>query len=122
MARPLNLGRMRILVFNQRFFTVSETFIRRQARSLMTHDILLLSLFPYEHKERFTLKVPLHRIPAYGIFDRTLAFVARRFFGWNFPFTFLQYRYLSNLITTERVDVVHTHYGWNGLLFLNFLR
>lgn len=113
---------MKILIFNQRFFTVSETFIYRQIRSLMTHDALLLSLFPYEHKERFTFNLPLHRIPAPGIVDKLVGFVARKIFGWSFPFTLLQYRYLSNLIAAERIDVVHTHYGWNGLLFLNFLK
>lgn len=114
---------IKILIVNRAFFHYSETFIYRQIRALGKYSISLLG-FRFQNHSMFPLTNVAHiHIPTFtNVADRVISGAIRRFLRIDLPFSFLAGFGVRRLFNKNRIDVVHAHYGWNGIAILPFVK
>jgi glycosyltransferase involved in cell wall biosynthesis len=110
---------MNILVFNQSFFPLSETFVHRQVVGLSRyHDVTMLA-YRYENEDKFPTdarKVLL--APYQGLPDKLITKVLRLLTGKGHKLSFQNRSQVSALLQSDKIDVIHAHFGPSGMELL----
>jgi len=109
----------RILVFNNSFYSLSETFVYRQVSLLEKHfDVDLMGFKTESHPQyprsgHSMLKVTRRR----PRLEKLIDVVLRKIFKIRLPYP----RKVSALLKkyfADNASVIHAHYGWNGRYLL----
>ncbi len=114
----------KILVFNRSLFQLSETFIYRQVSGLEKNFHITLLCFKYLNSDNF----PLIFSKAHQIFfftslvDRLATSVVRVIFRKSQPFSIRTTAFINTLLREEEIDLIHAHYGWNGIQMLDLAK
>ncbi len=112
---------MRILIIANTFFELTETFIYNQIivnnerdTVLVSHKISNQQLFPInKYKYHKVSIIPIN------LFDRLITFI-RNLFGSkkSYSYPFLSTQKLLRLVKKENIDIIHAHFGPNGIRIL----
>jgi len=112
-----------VVIFNKKFFALSETFIYRQVRLLSdSYNILLVG-----HERANAFNFPLYNIPFVKVLQKPLGVerwmysLLKTLFKCKFLYT-LQTRNILSKIFDGKNTIVHAHYGWNGIDLLPLCR
>lgn len=110
---------MNILVFNQSFFPLSETFVHRQVLGLSRyHDVTMLT-FRYENEDKFPIDVKKELLTPYrGLSDRLITKALRVMTGRGYDLSFQNRPWVSGLLQSDSIDVIHAHFGPSGVEML----
>lgn len=110
---------MNILVFNQSFFPLSETFVHRQVVGLSRyHDVTMLT-YRYENEDKFPIDVKKELLAPYqGLPDKLITKVFRVVMGRGYQLSFQNRSRVSALLQKNRIDVIHAHFGPSGIEML----
>lgn len=112
-----------ILIFNSNFFSKSETFIYRQISLLQKHFKISLLAAGFKDQANFPLVVSgSFLINKPGFFERQVNKLVKRlspYFLRNSPF--FNHK-VNRLLRHENIDIIHAHYGWNGIRILPFAK
>ncbi|PSL34022.1 glycosyltransferase [Dyadobacter jiangsuensis] len=111
---------MNILVFNQSFFPLSETFVHRQVVGLSRyHDVTMLT-YRYENEDKFPVNAKkLTLAPYEGLPDKLITKVLRVLAGKEaHRLSFQNRSRVSDLLQKGRIDVIHAHFGPSGIEML----
>jgi colanic acid/amylovoran biosynthesis glycosyltransferase len=115
------MTKKKILEYSNHFFPISETFIYRQVVALEDKFQIVLVAKKFENEARF----PLHNVARElitGGKNLSARLVNRilRTFKFHSPFSLASSLKLIRL--TKGVDLIHAHYGWNGLHILSIAK
>lgn len=123
-AKPASfLFFMNVLIFNQSFFAISETFVHRQVLSLAAHHKVTMLAYRFENQDRFPIDVPKVPLSPYRNFaDKLITKVLRRLPGQNYGMSFFNRRFVSQLIKDNHIDLIHAHFGPSGVDILPVVR
>lgn len=110
---------MNILVFNQSFFPLSETFVHRQVLGLSRyHDVTMLT-FRYENEDKFPIDVKKELLAPYrGLSDKLITKALRVMTGQGYDLSFQNRSWVSGLLQSDSIDVIHAHFGPSGVEML----
>jgi colanic acid/amylovoran biosynthesis glycosyltransferase len=114
---------MNVLIYNQSFFAISETFVHRQVLGLSRHHQVTMLAYRFENQDRFPVdvaKVPLR--PYRNILDMLITKVLRKLSGQHYGMSFLNQRFVSQLIKENKRDLIHAHFGPSGIDILPVAR
>jgi colanic acid/amylovoran biosynthesis glycosyltransferase len=110
---------MNILVFNQSFFPLSETFVHRQVLGLSrSHDVTMLT-YRYENEDKFPIAVKKELLAHYrGFSDKLITKVSRKVAGQGYKLSFQNRDLVAKLLQSRHIDVIHAHFGPSGIEML----
>jgi colanic acid/amylovoran biosynthesis glycosyltransferase len=110
---------MNILIFNSVFFAKSQTFIYQQVKGLSkTHTVSLLG-FNFENDEFFPTDARKHHVKFYSnLFDRFFSALIRKIRNNYSSIGYISKRKIVNILSHNRTDVIHAHFGPGALLIL----
>lgn len=110
---------MNILVFNQSFFPLSETFVHRQVVGLSAyHDVTMLT-YRYENEDKFPIDVKKVLLAPYrGLPDKLITKALRVMRGQRYKLSFQNRSRVSGLLQIGKIDVIHAHFGPSGIELL----
>jgi colanic acid/amylovoran biosynthesis glycosyltransferase len=115
-----------LLIFNKYFFSISESFIYNYiAGAINNYAIHLLSYNNRLNREIFPLtgKIYEHQLGTYFNFnDRIQTIFRRRYGGYSSNISLHYHSYIQSLIKNTPIDIVHAHYGPNGIIILPYAR
>ncbi|MGG7664438.1 glycosyltransferase [Dyadobacter sp. BHUBP1] len=110
---------MNILVFNESFFPLSETFVHRQVVGLSRYHHVTLLAYRYEHEDKFPTDVEKNLLARYqGLFDMLITKVLRVLTRKMHRLSFQNRLWVSDLLRNGRIDAIHTHFGTSGIELL----
>jgi colanic acid/amylovoran biosynthesis glycosyltransferase len=112
-----------ILIYNTTFFEGSETFIYNQYRAFSDYSSLLVA-HDFKNLDRFvispnTKKLVINQLPE-GLKNRFFHFLRRKWKRTNYLLPTSTNKELESAIKSQRIKVVHAHFGPNGLYILPF--
>jgi colanic acid/amylovoran biosynthesis glycosyltransferase len=112
-----------LLIFNEKFFSISETFIYNYiVGSVKEYNINLLSN-KWENRDIFPLQdtVHVHRVDKYkSVFDKYLTILYRKYLGHSTKFSLYYQFYIRSILKNTPIDLIHAHYGTNGITILPY--
>jgi colanic acid/amylovoran biosynthesis glycosyltransferase len=110
---------MNILVFNQSFFPLSETFVHRQVLGLSRyHDVTMLT-YRYENEDKFPIDVKKVLLAPYqGLPDQVITKAFRVLTGKGHKLSVQNRSRVSGLLQNGKIDVIHAHFGPSGIELL----
>jgi colanic acid/amylovoran biosynthesis glycosyltransferase len=108
---------MKVLMFNRAFFYVSETFIYKQVMGipadietdLLAFEITNENVFPSPNK-KYKVKRTANTA------DRILTTIRKNIFQVRYKFSVFAHFAVKKILSRTRYDLVHAHFGFNGLL------
>jgi colanic acid/amylovoran biosynthesis glycosyltransferase len=110
---------MNILVFNQSFFPLSETFVHRQVVGLSRYHDLTMLTYRYENEDKFPISVKKELLAPYaGLPDKLITKALRVVAGQGYKLSFQNRSRVSRLLQSHRIDVIHAHFGPSGIEML----
>lgn len=114
----------RILVINRSFFNYSETFIYRQVLSLAKTYSLILMGFRFQNENVFPMPDAkrIHLRYYVNLADRIITRVLRKILRLELPFSLLTGFGVHQICKRNKIDVIHAHYGWNGIAMLSYAK
>lgn len=110
---------MNILVFNQSFFPLSETFVHRQVVGLSRYHDLTMLTYRYENEDKFPIDVKKVLLAPYrGWLDKQITRVLRHVSGHSYKLSFKNRSLVEGLLESGKTDVIHAHFGPSGVEIL----
>ena len=110
---------MNILVFNESFFPLSETFVHRQVVGLARYHNVTMLAYRFEHEDKFPADVKKILLTPYrGWFDMLITKSLRLLTGKAYKLSFQNRLGVSALLQSGNIDVIHTHFGPSGIEML----
>ncbi len=110
---------MNILVFNQSFFPLSETFVHRQVVGLSRYHEVTMLTYRYENEDKFPIDVKKELLTPYrGLPDKLITKALRVVAGRGYKLSFQNRSRVSGLLQTGKIDVIHAHFGPSGIEML----
>lgn len=110
---------MNILVFNESFFPLSETFVHRQVVGLSRYHHVTMLAYRYEHEDKFPTDAQKVLLAPYrGLSDVLITKILRVLTGKEYKLSFQNRLRVSNLLRNGKIDVIHTHFGTSGIELL----
>lgn len=110
---------MNILVFNESFFPLSETFVHRQVVGLSRYHHVTMLAYRYEREDKFPTDAEKLVLAQYqGPFDMLITRVLRMLTGKAYKLSFQNRLWVSDLLRNGRIDVIHAHFGTSGIELL----
>lgn len=109
---------MNILVFNQSFFPLSETFVHRQVLGLSrSHQVTMLA-YRYENEDKFPIDVRKELLAPYRGLSDQLITKAFRIISGGYKLSFQNRSRVAGLLKSAKIDVIHAHFGPSGIELL----
>jgi colanic acid/amylovoran biosynthesis glycosyltransferase len=114
----------KILIYNNSFFHVSETFIYHQVMSLSEkYDVhLVAKKFENPHGYSFDAFEKLKLENSTNLFDRVTGKLIRTYFGTSLGVKFTSYSSLTKILKSDRLKAVHAHFGPKALEVLGIVK
>jgi colanic acid/amylovoran biosynthesis glycosyltransferase len=110
---------MNILVFNQSFFPLSETFVHRQVVGLSRYHHVTMLTYRYENEDKFPIDVKKELLAPYqGLPDKLITKALRVVAGQGYKLSFQNRSRVSGLLKSGKIDVIHAHFGPSGIEML----
>jgi colanic acid/amylovoran biosynthesis glycosyltransferase len=110
----------KILIFNKSLYHISETFIHRQVVALSRQFQLAFLAFQFNHQDKFSFSTDeRYRLStSKNLIDRIASILVRRLLGRPLSFSIMTNVQLNRILRHTKVDLIHAHYGWNGVAIL----
>lgn len=110
---------MNILVFNQSFFPLSETFVHRQVLGLSRYHNLTMLAYRYENEDKFSIDVKKELLTRYkGVADKLITKALRLSTGRCYNLSLQNRSLVTELLKNSSIDVIHAHFGPSGIEML----
>jgi len=110
---------MNILVFNQSFFPLSETFVHRQVVGLSRYHAVTALTYRYENEDKFPIEVKKELLAPYqGLPDKLVTKALCVLTAKSRMLSFQNRSRVSELLKTGKIDVIHAHFGPSGVELL----